>query len=478
MVSTISSARAVWTQLAQRPLHRYLVAHLRLRPEHAGDLLRWRWVLQRSASLLERANRALYDDEAGSYRGHAKLIADHRGARVAYHELNLALLVASHAEVAAWAHGRPTDLHRYVVRPLEWLERSRVHRLASGASGVAEDMYLDRSDGGTVELWVKYTAEALSIRAGLVEACRQRPAVRQLLARWQITRIDEQQQLAAASAHGEFLLRAADSGYAPKYALGADGTGRWVDSGWHTLGRAAEALGALYRCTGELRFRRGALDYAQRLIALWEESGGPYFRDEEGVPCFDSDIAAPIIRGELAAAALARSAGKPQRRAEYIELAQKMADWLIARQNPDGSFPLRVFRDAALGAEPVGDDRQRQHLEQRTEPGSALWVGTLVAPGDAANIGEALVELAHETGSRRYARAALHAAAFVLRVQHVHDRSSPVDGALPSWREPGDPDEPWRSRDATYSADQGGLGARMAYALQRSLRSHPELYLG
>lgn len=409
-------------------------------------------LLHERALAAHTGNLSFYDDSRGSYRGYVNI----SGQEPVYHSLNLSPLVILPAMLAAFLHGIDVDLEKYVERPLQWLHDNRYGEIAPHVFGVLEE-----APGKEFQIWLKYSAEKAAIEADYAQILRQFG-----------NKTSAEQHAERAIGNAEFIIAAAHNDYSPKFDLV---TGQWIPSGWHAKGRSVEALARLWKITGDRRFRDYALLFGERLIGLWDARRGPFFRDEEGHLCFDSDLAGPPLRALLICYRLSVAQGQPEKARRFLRYAVRFARWLEARQERNGAYPLRIFKERHLNLDRDSREELRWVLSHRREPGSALHLNGVTSPGDVANITLGLIELMECTGRRTYLESIMLGTAYCLYVQNM-DPASVAYGLPPSWRHIEDMEDPWQSLDDTYSGDQGGLLERLFLLLEESMSDRPELY--
>ena len=254
-----------------------------------------------------------------------------------------------------------------------------------------------RDGAAPSEVWTKFTAEYVIGALGL--ASRQAGAI------W----------LEQAEAGGRFLIQAARHGFAPRYRLDS---GRWdsCDFGWDSWGRVVEACLLLSQQTGERRWLELAQRWGEHGLTIQESDGGFYLIDSE---YYNTDLAADELRG---LAFLFELTGDQR----YLQAAARFADWHLARQRSNGSWPLSIDRDGNVVVPTVG-------------------------PGDMPNLTIALLRLHHLTGRQDYLAAAVRATDYSLSMQILPEHGGPyasdpaILGGFWSW----DP-----AYDYSVSADQ------------------------
>ncbi|MBU1500092.1 hypothetical protein KKE48_04465 [Patescibacteria group bacterium] len=403
----------------------------KLRDDNPEEL---RVLLKTRTKAVHLGNMSTYDEKQKSFRGYAQLTSD----GVFYYQCNLVPLVIIPGEIDYLSRQKEIDREDMgkVLSSLDWLHHNQSIDIGPGITGVFENQ-----EGGNKQAWVKYSAEKAIAEARIY----------QFLTR--MTWPDQETKLykERAISHAEFLAEAAEHSFAVKY----DAAGGWINNGWLSYGRAVRALNEVFKITNDNRYREFAIKYGDKLIETLIDLNGPYFRNEEGVPCFDSDIIADPIKGLIQCHNLS---GDKQ----YLYEAMKLKEWLIVKQLKDGAYPLRIFQDPELNKATPRLEQLRTILEGRTESGSALNLVGIASPGDVANITISLIELWEATGKPSDIIPPINKGlAYCLYTQNM-DKTSPVFGLSPSWRPTiGKLSPSWSSVDSTYSGDQGGLIEQM-----------------
>jgi hypothetical protein len=235
-----------------------------------------------------------------------------------------------------------------------------------------------RDGAAPSEVWTKFTAEYVIGSLGLA------------------TRVAGEDWLEQAEAGGRFLIQAARHGFSARYRLDS---GRWDsrDLGWDSWGRVVEACLLLYQQTGEISWLELAQRWGEHGLAIQEPDGGFYLIDGE---YYNTDLAADELRG---LAFLFELTGDPR----YLQSAERFADWHLARQRSNGSWPLTIDRDGNVVVPTVG-------------------------PGDMPNLTIAFLRLHHLTGREDLLDAALRATEYSLSMQILPEQEGPsaTDPAL------------------------------------------------
>ncbi len=267
-------------------------------------------------------------------------------------------LIAPWLLLAAYDRWQDEALLEMARRAADWFYEHFVisHPMSVVIGGVRESL----PDGA---LWTKFAAEYALLAAGLYRRTGDRIA------------------LARALQSGGFLIQAGRHSFAPRYDTRQE---TWRASGWQSFGRVVEAFLELAELTGETRWQERALQWGEFGLTLQAEDGGLYLIDGE---YFNTDIAADELR---AFTFLYELSGQGR----FLAAAGHFADWLLARQRPDGAWPLTIDRDSNVVVATVG-------------------------PGDMPNIAIALLRLHAVTGQGRYLEAARLALRYSLSVQIV-----------------------------------------------------------
>jgi len=245
------------------------------------------------------------------------------------------------------------------------------------------------------ELWTKFAAEFVILNAGLHR------------------RTGEPEYLSRARQSAGFLIQSARHDFSPKYNRQM---GKWEDWGWQSFGRVIEAFLELERSTGERIWKEHAVRWGEFSLTLQAPDGSFYLIDDD---YFNTDLAADELR---ALTFLYERTG----RQAFLESVQRFADWLLARQQEDGAWPLTIDRDGNVVVSTVG-------------------------PGDIPNIAVALLRLHAVTNQEAHWEAAMRGFRYSLGTQavpgstHPHLDDPSVRWGFWSW-------DPYY--DYTLSADQ------------------------
>lgn len=301
-------------------------------------------------------------------------------------------LIASWQLMAAYDRFDDESLLKQATQALDYYRQHFTvsHPMSVVAGGA-------RDGAAPSEVWTKYTAEYVIGALGL--------ASRNAGEGW----------LEQAEAGGRFLVQAARHGFSPRYRLDS---GRWDsrEFGWDSWGRAVEACLLLARQTGEKSWLELARRWGEHGLAIQAPDGSFYLIDGE---YYNTDLAADELRG---LAFLYELTGDPR----YLQAAERFADWHLARQRPNGSWPLTIDPDGNVVVPTVG-------------------------PGDMPNLAIALLRLHHLTARQDLLTAALHAIEYSLSMQVLPEHGGPyasdptITGGFWSW----DP-----AYDFSVSADQ------------------------
>jgi len=186
---------------------------------------------------------------------------------------------------------------------------------------------------------------------------------------------------------GRFLIQARRHGFAPRYNLAS---GKWIAHGWDSWGRVIEAALLLREANDDPRWLAEAETWAAHALAIQGADGGFYLIDGE---YFNTDLAADELR---ALVMLHEVTGRD----DYLQAAQRFADWLLRWQDSDGAWPLTIDLDGNV-------------------------VMPVIGPGDVPNIGIALLRLYHTRHDRQYLKAAYATVRYSLTVQAIPDSDHP-----------------------------------------------------
>lgn len=301
-------------------------------------------------------------------------------------------LIASWQLMAAYDRFGDESLLQRAAQALDFYRRHFTvsHPMSIVAGGA-------RDGAAPFEVWTKFTAEYVIGSLGL--------ASHKAGEGW----------LEQAQAGGRFLIQAARHRFSPRYRLDS---GRWdsLNFGWDSWGRVVEACLLLYQAIGETRWLELAQRWGEHGLAIQAPDGGFYLIDSE---YYNTDLAADELRG---LAFLFELTGDRR----YLQAAEQFADWHLARQGSNGSWPLTIDRDGNVVVPTVG-------------------------PGDMPNLAIALLRLHHLTGRKDLLAAALRATEYSLSMQILPEQGEPyasdpaILGGFWSW----DP-----AYDYSVSADQ------------------------
>lgn len=301
-------------------------------------------------------------------------------------------LIASWQLIAAYDRFGDESLLRQAAQALDFYRRHFTvsHPMSVVAGGA-------RDGAAPSEIWTKFTAEYVIGALGL--------ASRHAGEGW----------LEQAKAGGRYLIQAARHGFSPRYRLDS---GRWdnCNFGWDSWGRVIEACLLLHQQTNEQSWLELAQRWGEHGLSVHAPDGGFYLIDSE---YYNTDLAADELRG----LAFLFQVTEDRR---YLQAAERFADWHLARQRSNGSWPLTIDRD---GNEVV----------------------PTVGPGDMPNLAIALLRLYHITNREEFLSAALRATEYSLSMQILSEQEGPyvgdpaLSGGFWSW----DP-----AYDYSVSADQ------------------------
>jgi hypothetical protein len=318
-------------------------------------------------------------------------------------------LIAPWQLLAAYDRYRDDALLQRAVRAANWFYEQHVitHPMSVVAGGVRDGLATD-------ELWTKFTAEEVLICLGL----------------W--SRTSDEIWRERARQCGRFLIQARRHDFAPRHSLS---TGLWIAHGWDSWGRVIEAALLLRQVDDDPRWLDEAERWAGHALAIQAEDGGFYLIDDE---YFNTDLAADELR---ALVMLHELTGKEA----YLSAAIRFADWLLDHQDADGAWPLTIDLEGNI-------------------------VMPVIGPGDAPNIGIALLRLYHINHDRRYLRAACATVRYSLMVQAVPGSDHPyIDDERVRWGF-----WSWQPHyDYTLSGDQSTHHARGMWFLLDYLRACP-----
>jgi len=295
-----------------------------------------------------------FDEQAGAFYGHYSV----REQR--FEPPQTANLIGPWQLLAAYDRYHDEALLTRARRAAEWFYGHFVvtHPMRIAVGGVRDALRAH-------ELWSKYSAEFVILNVGLYR------------------RTKEQEYLDRALQSGEFLVQAMWHDFAIRYN---ETTTAWEKQGWRAFGRAIEAYLELEQVTGNRAWEEHAVRTGQFALSVQADDGCFYLIDDE---YFNTDLTADTLR---ALVFLWHRTGDH----DYLQAAQRFADWLLARQREDGSWPLTIDRHGEIVVRTVG-------------------------PGDMPNIGMALIQLYEALPDDRYRKAALRAFRFGLSCQILPD---------------------------------------------------------
>jgi hypothetical protein len=273
-------------------------------------------------------------------------------------------LIAPWQLLATYDHYGDAALLERATLAADWFYRQFVmtHPMSVAVGGVFESHT-------SQELWTKFAAEYALLSLGLH------------------ARTGDAVHLTRARQSAGFLVQSARHCFAPRYDVKS---GRWLELGWQSFGRAVEAYLLLAAVTGEARWHDQARAWGELGLSLVAPDGGLYLIDGE---YFNTDIAADELR---AFTFLYEVTGE----ARFLAGAEAFAGWLLAHQRADGAWPLTIDRDGNVVVPTVG-------------------------PGDMPNIAIALFRLHAVTGHNRYLDAAKRTLAYALTLQVLPGSDQP-----------------------------------------------------
>jgi hypothetical protein len=299
-----------------------------------------------------------FDDEAGAFYGFYSAPAKR------FEPPQTVNLIAPWQFLAAYDHYQDEALLAQAARATDWFYGHFVmtHPMSVVIGGVAESL-------PAAELWTKFSAEFVLLCLGLY------------------TRNGNPIYLERARQSAGFLVQATRYDYRPKYNIALDS---WRDMGWQSFGRVVEAFLLLAEVTEETQWHDYALEWGEYGLSLQANDGGFYLINDD---YFNTDIAAD----ELRACVLLYE--QTQRNA-FLQAAERFADWLIAHQNANGSWPLTIDRDGNVVVPTAG-------------------------PGDIPNIAIAFFRMHHVTQKTAYLDVAGRALRYSLTMQIIPDSDHP-----------------------------------------------------
>lgn len=222
---------------------------------------------------------------------------------------------------------------------------------------------------GRMELWVKYTAEFVTLN----------------LALWR--RTGDPLAMDRARRSAGFLVQARRHDGASAYDMHTE---TWTRRGWLSYGRCVEAALQMFEATGAERWLNEAIAWGERLLRMQHEDGGLYLIDGE---YFNTDLAADELRALV-------FLFEQTRDSRFLDGATSFSRFLRRIQRPDGAWPLTVDVDGNVVCDVVG-------------------------PGDVPNVGISLLRLHHHTGDPTELDAAVRAFRYSLSTQ-VLPESGPL----------------------------------------------------
>lgn len=299
-----------------------------------------------------------FDDETGAFLGF------YSAATKRFEPPQTVNLIAPWQFLAAYDHYQDEKLLTQAARATDWFYRHFVvtHPMSVVIGGVAESL-------PPAELWTKFTAEFVILCLGL--HARNGSSVY----------LDRARQSAG------FLVQSTRYGFRPKYNIAQDS---WRELGWQSFGRVVEAFLLLADVSGEARWHDYALKWGEYGLSLQADDGGFYLINDD---YFNTDIAADELRACV-------MLYEHTRQSVFLNAAERFAEWLRARQNADGSWPLTIDRDGNVVVPTVG-------------------------PGDIPNIAIALLRLHHVTRKPVYLDVACRALRYSLTVQVIPGSDHP-----------------------------------------------------
>lgn len=167
----------------------------------------------------------------------------------------------------------------------------------------------------------------------------------------------------------------------------------WSDTGyvWRSFGFPVVCYIELYEATNDETWLKEAITWADHGLTMQHENGCFYLLDGE---FWNSDLTAPEIRGLVF---LYEITGEEK----YLTAAERYADWLIAHQNEDGSWPIGIDTDDFVCAPNIG-------------------------PGDMPNIAMSLLRLHMVTKKDKYLDSVIKAERYSLSLQALEGGKYPL----------------------------------------------------
>jgi hypothetical protein len=299
-----------------------------------------------------------FDEEVGAFYGFYSAI-DKR-----FEPPQTVNLIAPWQFLAAYDRYQDEDLLIKACQATDWFYDHFVvtHPMSVVIGGVAESL----PDG---ELWTKFAAEFVILCLGLY------------------ARTGNELYFDRAKQSAGFLVQSTRYSFRPKYNTGLDS---WRETGWQSFGRVVEAFLLLADATDEPKWKDFALKWGEYGLTLQADDGGFFLIDGD---YFNTDIAADELR---ALVVLHEQTQSPK----YLNAAGRFANWLVARQREDGSWPLTIDRDDNIIVPTAG-------------------------PGDIPNIAIAFLRLHYVTNHTIYLDAACRALRYSLAMQIIPDSDHP-----------------------------------------------------
>jgi hypothetical protein len=222
------------------------------------------------------------------------------------------------------------------------------------------------------ELYVKYTGDAFLAAIALYRRTR------------------NEKYLFCIKQFHNFFKQARKAGFCYKYNLAAY---QWSSTGfvWRSFGFPLTAYIELYEVTEDEKYLQEAAAWADHGLGLQADNGCFYLLDGE---FWNSDLTAPELRGLVFLSEITKDR-------KYLDAASRFADWLIPRQDDDGSWPVGIDRDDEVCAPNIG-------------------------PGDMPNIALSFLRLYMRTGEEKYFDPALKAVRYSLSMQAVEGGKYPL----------------------------------------------------
>jgi len=213
------------------------------------------------------------------------------------------------------------------------------------------------------ELYVKYTGDAFLSCLSLY------------------ARTGEEEYLRHIRQYHSFIKQARKAGFRYKFDTN---TYRWIEKGfcWQSFGYPICAYLQFYEMNKETRYLEEAIAWGEHALSLQRENGAFYLIDGE---FWNSDLAPVELR---ALTFLYEATG----RVEFLDAARCYADWLVEKQNNDGSWPIGIDRDDEICAPIIG-------------------------PGDVPNTALSLIRLHMNIATEAYLEAAIKAIRYSISMQ-------------------------------------------------------------